>query len=42
VALAETNLTARAKELDVPAKCPYTLDELLEDDLEKPGLTSSF
>ena len=38
LALAQTNLTARAKELNIPAKCPYTLDELLEGDLGDIGL----
>lgn len=32
-ALQETNLTERARELDIPKDCPYTLDELLEGDL---------
>jgi hypothetical protein len=31
-ALYETNLTERAAELDIPAECPYTLDELLAPD----------
>jgi Domain of unknown function DUF29 len=38
LALAETNLAARAKELDIPAKCPHSLDELLEGDLGNLGL----
>jgi hypothetical protein len=38
LALAETNLAAHAKELDIPAKCPYTLDELLQGDLGDRGL----
>jgi len=42
LALAETNLAARAKELDIPVKCPYTLDDLLEGDLENLGLNSGF
>ena len=33
-ALDETNLKSRSKELDIPEKCPYTLDELLGGDLE--------
>jgi hypothetical protein len=33
-ALAETQLTARATEFDLPKACPCTLDELLEGDLE--------
>ena len=37
LAFAETNLAARAKELDIPAKCPYTLGELLEGDLGNLG-----
>ena len=37
LALAETNLASRAKELDIPAKCPYTLDELLEGELGNLG-----
>jgi RNase P protein component len=32
-ALAETNLKPKAKQLDIPETCPYTLDELLEGDL---------
>ena len=32
-ALYETKLTERAAELDIPAECPYTLDELLAPDL---------
>jgi uncharacterized protein DUF29 len=32
-ALDETNLQSQAKKLDIPEKCPYTLDELLEADL---------
>lgn len=33
-ALDETNLKSKAKELDIPAKCPYTLDELLEGEID--------
>jgi len=33
-ALRETKLTARAKELDIPPTCPYTLDELLTGELD--------
>jgi hypothetical protein len=36
-ALFETNLTGRAKELKIPAECPYTLDDLLEGDLADPA-----
>jgi hypothetical protein len=32
--LDETNLKSKAKELEIPEKCPYTLDELLEGDLD--------
>ena len=32
-ALDETNLAAKAAELAIPETCPYTLDELLEGDL---------
>ncbi len=32
-ALFETNLAGRAQELDIPSRCPYTLDDLLEADL---------
>ena len=32
-ALFETNLAGRAKALDIPSLCPYTLDDLLEADL---------
>jgi hypothetical protein len=34
-ALDETNLTSKAKELDIPETCPYTVDELLESDLNQ-------
>jgi Domain of unknown function DUF29 len=33
-ALDETNLKSQAKKLDIPEKCPYTLDELLEGELD--------
>ena len=33
-ALDETNLKSQAKTLAIPQKCPYTLDELLEGDLD--------
>ena len=32
-ALRETELTEKAKELGIPAKCPYTVSGLLEGDL---------
>jgi len=32
-ALDETNLTEHARELDIPKECPYTLDALLEGDV---------
>jgi hypothetical protein len=32
-ALDETNLKSKAKQLEIPETCPYTLDELLEGDL---------
>ena len=32
-ALDETNLTERAKKLDIPKECPYTLEELLDGDI---------
>ena len=32
-ALEETNLTAHARDFDIPKECPYTLDELLEGDV---------
>ena len=34
-ALAETRLVARAKQLDLPVRCPWTVDELLESELEE-------
>jgi predicted transcriptional regulator len=33
-ALLETKLTARAKEFNLPEKCPYHLADLLEGDLD--------
>ena len=33
-ALRETRLRARAADLDIPATCPYALDELLTDKLD--------
>ena len=33
-ALRETGLTKRARELDIPEECPYTLDALLDGELE--------
>jgi hypothetical protein len=35
-ALVETGLKARAKDLDIPERCPYTLDQLLADDFDLP------
>jgi hypothetical protein len=32
--LDETNLKSQLKALDIPKKCPYTLGELLEGDLD--------
>jgi len=38
-ALDETNLKSKTRTLDIPEKCPYTLQELLEGDLDalRPG-----
>ncbi len=38
-ALQESNLTERARELNIPKDCPYTLQELLDGDLNalRPG-----
>jgi hypothetical protein len=33
-ALNETNLKSNARDLDIPEKCPYKLEELLEADLD--------
>jgi hypothetical protein len=32
-ALEETNLTGHARDFDIPKECPYTLDELLDGDV---------
>lgn len=29
----ETNLTEHARDFDIPKECPYTLDELLDGDI---------
>jgi hypothetical protein len=32
LALIETGLKTRAKELDIPERCPYALDQLLSEE----------